>query len=387
MVSKGQCVESIRRFNCKDRLVDQNGHQVSSDYKGRQYQIIAKSERAFYAFKKFGRGFLGVVAVVLSLGIALLLKPVRDLFTQKKAKIRFGVLVPKEDETTFPLDGVKNACQQWMNTFLKDFEPSKVKKYKIEQLYIDDVVSSNEETEAMRAVYKTLWNEGGTCWMGGLPEGWTKHSGSNRSWNVEHIKYPDHIFKFCSGSPGRGVPAAHFLRVPKGKEIQRIVDEEGLDELEVVDERLIALKSQDEIQEERENEQCYHFVVKSKKINLLNDQETISRLSSLPQQKQIKIATQIMQMICKSGLGDVGFHNFNINKETGKLVVLDTEPLFGSLLLDEESKFDHQYERTNELMEFCTNSETVKIGLDNMIEACKQLPVFEKVAKVYKECL
>lgn len=397
------------KFNSKDRIVDQNGHKIGSGYKGRQYRIIEKRERAFSGLERFGRGLLGTVAVICTLCFALFSKSVRNLFTKSKENIRFAVLetpvnlsskkdlslghqitppntLHKEDETTFPLDVVKNDCQHWMNTFLKDFEPLKVKKYKIEQLYIDDVLSSKEETKAMRAVYKTLWNERGTCWMGGLPDGWTKHSGSIRSWNVEHIKYPDHIFKFCSRPPGRGVPAAHFLRVPKGKEIQRIVDEEGLDELEVVDERLIALKSQDEIQEEDENEQCYHFVVKSKKINLLNNQETISRLSSLPQQKQIKIATQIMQMICKSGLGDVGFHNFNINKETGKLVVLDTEPLFGSLLLDEESKFKGQYERTNQLVKISTNSETVKRGLDNMIEACKQLPVFEKVAKVYKEC-
>lgn len=386
MVSKGQCVESIRRFNCKDRLVDQNGHQVSSDYKGRQYQIIAKSERAFYAFEKFGRGFLGVVAVVLSLGIALLLKPVRDLFTQKKAKIRFGVLVPKEDET-FPLDEVRKACQQWMKTFHKDFEPSKVKKYKFEQLYLKDVVSLQEETEAMRGVYKTSWNEKGTTWVGNLPDGWVQHSGSNRSRNIEHPKYPGYIFKFCSGTPGRGVPAAHFLRVPQGKELQRIVSEEGLDELEIVDECLIALKSQDEIQKENESEQNYYFVVKSKKLNLLDKKETILKLSLLPRQKQIRIAQQIMRMICKSGLGDVGFHNFNINKETGKLAVLDTEPLFGSLLLDVGSKSAKQYQRNNELMEFCTNLCNVTTGLDTMIEDCKELPIFEQVAKVYKECL
>lgn len=291
----------------------------------------------------------------------------------------------KENEA-FPLDEVRKACQLWMNTFLKDFEPLKVKKYTIEKLYLKDIVSSKEEVEAMQEVYKTLWGEDGKNWEGNLPEGWEKHSSSVRSWNVENSKYPAYIFKFCTSLPGRGVPAAHFLRVPKGKEIQDIVNEEALDELEVVDEHLIALKSKDEIQKKSENEQSYYFVVKSKKINLLTKKETILKLSSLPQQKQIKIATQLMQMICKSGLGDVGFHNFNINKETGKLAIIDTEPLLGSLLLDEESKFNWQYIRNNELIKYSSNSETVKTGIDNMINACKELPVFKKVAEIYKEC-
>lgn len=290
----------------------------------------------------------------------------------------------KEDEA-FPLDEVKNDCQLWMNAFLKDFEPSKVKKYKFEQLYLEDVVSSNEEIEVMQGIFNALWSNGGKYWEGQLPDGWNKHSESHRALNVENPKYPGYIFKFCKSPPGRGVPAAHFLRVPQGREIQRIVNKEILDELEIVDERLIALKSQDEIQNENEYEQCYHFVVKSKKINLLDKTETIARLCSLSQQKQIQIATQIMRMICSSGLGDVGFHNFKINKETGKLVVLDTEPLFGSLLLDEESKIDWQYTRNNELITLYPNSRTVTDGLNNMIEACNQLPVFEKVATIYKE--
>ncbi len=223
-------------------------------------------------------------------------------------------------------------------------------------------------------------------WKGVLPEGWTKHSGSGHSCNVEDPNRPGYIFKFVCALHPSGHPAAHFLRVPKGKELQRIVKEENLNELEIVDEHLIALKTQDEIQKLDENKQCYYFVVKSKKVNLLNRTKTISKLSSYKLQRQIQIATQIMQLICKSGLGDVGFHNFNINQETGKLVVFDTEPLFWSLFLDEESKFNGQYYSNDRFMNNYPNSKTVKQGLNNMIKACDQLPVFKKVAQVYRDC-
>lgn len=381
------------KFNSKDRVVDENGEKIGADYQGRQYQIVEKREYVFSTLERIGRGLLGTLVVVLSLGIALIFKSVRDLFIKEKLTIRFGIVIPvssdidSQNTSPFPLDEVRKACQQWMNTFLKDFEPSTVKKYTIAQLYLNDVVSSQEETEAMQGVHKTLWGESGISWTGHLPEGWTHHSGSVRSYNVENSKYPGYIFKVCSGVPGRGVPASHFLRVPKGMEVRRIIHEENLDELEVVNERLIALKSQNEIQKECEREQCYHFVVKSEKIDLLSETDTISKLSSLSQQEQIKIATQIMRMICKSGLGDVGFHNFQINKETGKLVIVDTEPIFGSLLLDEKPTFDGQYRRSNKIMQFSKNSQRVTSGINAMIKACNTtLPVFEQVAKVYKEC-
>ena len=295
----------------------------------------------------------------------------------------------KKDKTSFPIEEVKQACQQWMKKFFKDFEPSEVKKYKIEQLYQEDVEHSQEKRKAMQAAYKTLWSEKKglmDVWKGVPPKGWTKHSGTYYSCMVEDPNRPGYIFKFCSAVSYIGLLSAHFLRVPKGKELQRIVKEENLDELEIVNEHLIALKTQDEIQRLHEAAQSYYFVVKSKKINLLGKAKTISKLSSYTLQRQIKIATQIMQMICKSGLVDVGFDNFNINHETGKLVVIDTKPLRGSLFLDEESKFYGQYQRNDEFMKKYSNSLTVKQGLDNMIKACDQLPGFKKVAQVYREC-
>ncbi|NGX43637.1 MAG: hypothetical protein K940chlam7_01936 [Chlamydiae bacterium] len=82
------------KFNDKIRILDENGKLVgsTSNYDGRRYRLIAK-ERAFSRTERAERGFLGVAAVVFSLGIALLFSSVRNLLTKEKEKIRFGVLI------------------------------------------------------------------------------------------------------------------------------------------------------------------------------------------------------------------------------------------------------------------------------------------------------
>lgn len=83
---------SSTKFNSKDRLVDAKGNSVSSDYKGRQYRIIEKRERNFSTPERIGRGFLGTLAVVCTLFLALFSKTVRNLFTKPKENVRFAVL-------------------------------------------------------------------------------------------------------------------------------------------------------------------------------------------------------------------------------------------------------------------------------------------------------
>lgn len=291
------------------------------------------------------------------------------------------------------IDGkINTSCQQWMTTFLPGFNPSVPKTYTFDRLYQDDVVSTPGETADMKSANKILRMEG----IGGLPKEWMPHSGSIRSLALENPKYPGYIYKFCRAHPAAGNPPAHFFRVPKGKELKDIVQKDNLDELEIVDESLIALKSQKKIEEKSYYEQCHYFVVKSKKLNLLNEEETVAKLSSYDTDKQIKIATQIMHMICRSGLGDVGFHNFQINRDTGKLAIVDTEPLYGSLVLDVDVKREDQYaddenlrnkfkryERLYHIKRYHTNQVTVCQGLEQMVKACDELPIFKKVAEAY----
>ena len=82
------------KFNSKNRLVDEKGHRVGSDYKGRQCRIIEKRERNFSGLERFGRGLLGTVAVICTLCLGLFSKSIRNLFTKSKENIRFAVLEP-----------------------------------------------------------------------------------------------------------------------------------------------------------------------------------------------------------------------------------------------------------------------------------------------------
>ncbi len=82
------------KFNSKNRLVDEKGHRIGFDYKGRQYRIIEKRERAFSGLERFGRGLLGTVAVICTLCLGLFSKSIRNLFTKSKENIRFAVLEP-----------------------------------------------------------------------------------------------------------------------------------------------------------------------------------------------------------------------------------------------------------------------------------------------------
>ena len=82
-------------FKNKDSIVNENGKPISSEYQGRQYQLISKKERPFSSIERVGRVILGLLAVIFSLAVALCSKSIRGLFTQKKSTIKFGLLIPK----------------------------------------------------------------------------------------------------------------------------------------------------------------------------------------------------------------------------------------------------------------------------------------------------
>jgi hypothetical protein len=82
------------KFNSKGKLVDEKGCEVGSDYKGRQYELIEKKERAFSEVERLGRGLLGTIAVICTLFLGLFSKSVRKLFTKSTESIRFAVLKP-----------------------------------------------------------------------------------------------------------------------------------------------------------------------------------------------------------------------------------------------------------------------------------------------------
>ena len=84
---------TANKFKSLGRIVDKNGNDLGKDYKGRSYRIIAKQEYSFTRSKKSLRVFLGLLAVIFSLGLALIAKPIQNLFTLKKKSRHYAVLV------------------------------------------------------------------------------------------------------------------------------------------------------------------------------------------------------------------------------------------------------------------------------------------------------
>lgn len=88
-------------FSNKGKVVDEKGNIVDGSYSGRKYRLVT-FERTLTCLERAGRGFLGVLAIVCSLGLALFSGALRELFIKQKKCIYFGIIVhcsvPKSDD-------------------------------------------------------------------------------------------------------------------------------------------------------------------------------------------------------------------------------------------------------------------------------------------------
>ncbi|MEC7839077.1 MAG: DnaJ domain-containing protein [Chlamydiota bacterium] len=82
------------KFNSKFLLYQKNGKPICSNYKGKQYQIIAKKEQFYYQTERFGRAILGILSTIFTLGISLCSKKVRRLFSGNSKIIRLAIKAP-----------------------------------------------------------------------------------------------------------------------------------------------------------------------------------------------------------------------------------------------------------------------------------------------------
>lgn len=100
-------------FNDKDKMVDEQGESVSQTYAGHKYRFVSKMERSYACFERFGRGFLGVLTVICSLGIALFSSFIKNLIIMHKEILFIGTPVtlkvsiePEKPSTEIPQTAV-----------------------------------------------------------------------------------------------------------------------------------------------------------------------------------------------------------------------------------------------------------------------------------------
>lgn len=88
---------------------DAKGQLVGADYQGKIYTVCSEKVHYFGAIERGYRGFLGVLALCATLGLAALSKSVRNLFVKDHTTIRYAILdeTPSKIESPMTIDQVK----------------------------------------------------------------------------------------------------------------------------------------------------------------------------------------------------------------------------------------------------------------------------------------
>nr|QBK92410.1 MAG: uncharacterized protein LCPAC401_00480 [Pithovirus LCPAC401] len=154
----------------------------------------------------------------------------------------------------------------------------------------------------------------------------------NRSWQLidksnrtEVRSYydqdPDHFYKFSVNIH----LDLHYLRVPYGDKLRKLVEEHNLHRIKIVEESLICLTNRKHILQCGDDIARY-FVVKSKIENVMTRVETAVFIGALSVENQMDMAHQLCQLIFLSEITDVTLDNLRIDKNSKKIVIIDTEP-------------------------------------------------------------
>lgn len=148
-ISLNRCWAVATKFNSRDRVID--GNQIGSDYQGRQYRIVEKRERSFSNWERIGRGFLGTLAAICTLALALFFSQfVRNLFTRSKETIRFVVLEEQTSIQSQFIDAVISGSPQ-------SYEQA---KRLLEEMKQKEIVLSGGELSIQRAFERQIEEKG-----------------------------------------------------------------------------------------------------------------------------------------------------------------------------------------------------------------------------------
>lgn len=80
-----------KEFSDYGLIINRKGDKLGKDEKGRRFRLIAKREKVYSGAERVGRTFLGLIAVISSLGFALFSRTVIELFTGSKKVVGFAV--------------------------------------------------------------------------------------------------------------------------------------------------------------------------------------------------------------------------------------------------------------------------------------------------------
>lgn len=96
------------KFNSKDKIVDEKGQVVGEDFEGRKYRLISKKEREYSSLELIGRGLIGIIAIIFSLGYA---QPHVQYLFKKTETIRLAIPLPSQPHIP-PIDEFNKSLLQ-----------------------------------------------------------------------------------------------------------------------------------------------------------------------------------------------------------------------------------------------------------------------------------
>lgn len=213
---------------------------------------------------------------------------------------------------------------------------------------------------------------------------------SGRTAIMLHDDIPEWILKVYNFKPGRGNHMANTLRVPMACCIQGVIEENHLDDMVVPRKGLIPIYDRKKMAElettGRINERTVNeaFLVVVEKMDLFPKEKKTEHLRSLSENQQESLASQVCMIPENTGLGDYTWRNLELTADGKKVVVLDTEPLYGALLVD---RTNDSFERNRTFLRHYTLDRCAKEGLKQLHRSSQQndLVIFENTAQKFLE--
>lgn len=145
------------------------------------------------------------------------------------------------------------------------------------------------------------------------------------------IELPNYVFKVYNKPCDPYNPLSHILRVPMAHIINKCIQDYNLIELETIQKALIPLDKlelKDDLSAEKINKS---FIVMAEFKDIYSEAETAKIIREMSVENQLKLYGQLCCIIEKTSLTDIGWHNIRLTKNTRKLVIIDTEPLYNEI--------------------------------------------------------
>lgn len=219
-----------------------------------------------------------------------------------------------------------------------------------------------------------------------VPNSPANYSRSLRSEFVTFKQNPYIIHKIYNLAPGQGNHLAHILRSPMAKLVETVISHKDLTFFGVPKEGLFPIAPKDIISTLNEQDINHAFIVCTEKKEVLSVDTTIEKIKEMNQDLQKQIAEQACQIPLSTGLGDYTWANIQKDAHTDIFYVLDTEPLYGELLIDifEEGHYNEKgYLRNTIFVRQITLKSSAKLGLSEFKESSENydLETFSNAAQ------